>query len=278
MLPGLGREKNVKDCVISILSAEWPLTGKKIYNRIRKQHELPVTYQAVHKTLKKLVEDEILIKTEKNYELSNEWINKLSDFGRNLKKTYEDHGAVSMDEIFDGHITNLTFTNLYDYYVFMIDVFDRLANYDKNLYCHFYHLYWALSASVKEFKGLKKMISKYKAGYLLCKGNTHADKIVAAFYKSLRKGNTFIKFGVNCANECEFFVAGDYVIQIFLDDKLKQLLDSSYKGLTKPTPPSLRKLYNSLFTEKVKINFVMHKNPSLAKQIKEKTLKYFERG
>ena len=65
-IPTPGKGKSVKDCIISILSAEWPLSAKKIYNRI-KSGGAEVSYQAVHKALKELSGKGILEKEDKGY-------------------------------------------------------------------------------------------------------------------------------------------------------------------------------------------------------------------
>jgi len=52
-IPTLGKPKNVKDAVIAVLTNEWPLTARKIYNKT-KNMSLNVSYQAVHKAVSEL--------------------------------------------------------------------------------------------------------------------------------------------------------------------------------------------------------------------------------
>lgn len=72
--------KTTKELVILILTREWPLPIKKIYNEVKKESKQNLTYQAIHKTLKQLVDESILLKKQKKYALNPEWIQALKDF------------------------------------------------------------------------------------------------------------------------------------------------------------------------------------------------------
>ena len=47
---------STKNSIIELLSQEWPLTAKKLYNKIIKECHTQITYQATHKALKELLE------------------------------------------------------------------------------------------------------------------------------------------------------------------------------------------------------------------------------
>jgi predicted transcriptional regulator len=71
------------------LREEWPLSLKEIYFCIVREHGLNISYQAVHKALKQLVESRVLEKREKRYCLSIEWIREIRRFGERMKKEYK---------------------------------------------------------------------------------------------------------------------------------------------------------------------------------------------
>lgn len=81
-------ERKVKETVIKILTEEWPLTLKELYFAIIRQHALNVSYQAVHKSVKQLVEEGIIIKENKRYSINVEWIRQIQIFGKNLEEAY----------------------------------------------------------------------------------------------------------------------------------------------------------------------------------------------
>jgi len=83
-----GCEGKVKDAIVNVLASEWPLTLKEIYFAVVKQYSLRVSYQAVHKALKQLVEFKVLVKQERRYRLNIEWIRNLKMLGASLEKEY----------------------------------------------------------------------------------------------------------------------------------------------------------------------------------------------
>lgn len=53
LVPILVKGGDTRDCIISILAAEWPLNAKEVYHRATAGGK-NITYQAVHKSLKQL--------------------------------------------------------------------------------------------------------------------------------------------------------------------------------------------------------------------------------
>ena len=85
-LEGQGK---AKDAIVSILSQEWPLTMKEIYFAAVRQHALNVSYQAMHKATKQLIQRRIITRNERTYSLNTEWIKQIKGFTENLEKAYE---------------------------------------------------------------------------------------------------------------------------------------------------------------------------------------------
>ena len=56
-LPNVGSQKgSTRDAIIAILSREWPLSAKELYNRVKRENTgSAVSYQAVHKMIKQLL-------------------------------------------------------------------------------------------------------------------------------------------------------------------------------------------------------------------------------
>jgi len=77
----------VKDFCVYILGEEWPLTAKKIYNKLKK-NGISVTYQAVFKTLQELVREKVLTKNEMTYEINMAWASYLNNFSEKIKTNY----------------------------------------------------------------------------------------------------------------------------------------------------------------------------------------------
>ena len=88
-LPEYGKEnKSIKDLAISILVYKHPLTLKELYQEIKKQYRHEGSYQAVHKAVKELVRDNVLVKSKGNIEINGQWINLLAKFHEILRENY----------------------------------------------------------------------------------------------------------------------------------------------------------------------------------------------
>jgi len=80
----------VKDAVVSILGKEWPLSLKEIYFAVVREYSLEVSHQAVHKALKQLAANGVLVKSERKYCLDIEWIRNVKRFGASMEKAYQE--------------------------------------------------------------------------------------------------------------------------------------------------------------------------------------------
>ena len=85
---GKTKKRNAREAIISILSRKFPLSIKKIYNEVKKEYHLDITYQAVFKLIKEMSEDSILEKLDKEYKLNINWIKQLEDELDIIKHSY----------------------------------------------------------------------------------------------------------------------------------------------------------------------------------------------
>jgi hypothetical protein len=83
-----GNDRTVAELAVLILSREWPLPLKSLHWRVAKEHGKEVTFQATHKALNRLVDQNILVKDERNYKLNIEWLEQLARFGAQTKQAY----------------------------------------------------------------------------------------------------------------------------------------------------------------------------------------------
>jgi len=89
-----GNEASVKDLIVSVLSKEWPLNTRKIYNRVAKIYAIPCSYQAVHKSIKKLVKAKVLIQDGREYRLNLQWLDQIKIFSEGVRQEYAAKGVV----------------------------------------------------------------------------------------------------------------------------------------------------------------------------------------
>ena len=76
------------ELAIGILSREWPLNMRSIQWRISRKHGKQVSFQAVHKSLNRLVDQGVLVKDCRKYKLSVQWLDEIARFSAETKKAY----------------------------------------------------------------------------------------------------------------------------------------------------------------------------------------------
>ncbi len=118
------KKKPLKNMIIYTLVSEWPLTVRKIYSKLKTSDGINVTYQAVFKTVKELVDRDVLVEKDKRYMLNIGWINMVRDMADMMKKRYlsaSGNGEIPKDVYFpDPRVT-----------VFLREVGKDIANYFK---------------------------------------------------------------------------------------------------------------------------------------------------
>ena len=270
-LPTLGKPKTVKDAVVSVLSKEYPLSTRKLHNKVRNTG-LSVSYQGVYKAVNELVEEGIIIKTCRNYQLNEEWVRKIKDFGDNLLSTIKNKNS-SLEEIRGNQYTNLVFNTPMEMGNFFVDMLSAdFGKIPRTIVGHWYHMNSPMFYSKKYLIRLKEITSKdrfFFIGYV----NNFVTRWLA---RSWEKMNVKVKLGVECALECDVLVVDDFLIQVFWPLEIKKIFSASV-NLKKIGSFDMAKVYQMLTQDAARINFVVVRNQDVAEQIRNETLKYFEK-
>src|SRR3989344_2244287 len=123
ILPFTKKAVGTKENIILILSEQWPLSTKEIFERVRKSSGNPLTYQAVHKSLRELLDEAVLEKETGKYKLSKNWILNTKQFILSIDKRY------SVKEAFIANLSSFkssfdfTFTDVTDFALSMAEMF-----------------------------------------------------------------------------------------------------------------------------------------------------------
>lgn len=87
--------KSVKNTVIALLSVNWPLSTNDIHKEVVKEQGIKISYQAVHKAIKQLVESGCLQIENKKYSINEEWVKEISEIVNQIKRSYKGKFHVS---------------------------------------------------------------------------------------------------------------------------------------------------------------------------------------
>lgn len=263
-------EKNTKNQIIQILLLEWPLTTKQIHNTIKRNFSQSLTYQAVHKAVKELVEEKVLQKIEGKFQVSYEWADNISKFGKNLKRHIEENKTTHPSQPMA-----LIFNSMVEYAKFIINEFYNEAYNPerKDCMCFWNHAYPIIGASKEEYENLKKMFSR-ETHYNICGGKTFLDKMTSDYLEKLGKKSAI---NAHVSTKLDTFVNGDYLLQTYFEKELEDKLAALYKKIKNEKQFDLKTLFEFM-SNPTKIRAIIFKNAEFADQLREEAKKqYYEK-
>ncbi|MBI2597906.1 MAG: hypothetical protein HYW50_01790 [Candidatus Diapherotrites archaeon] len=267
---------STKDKIVLILGQEFPLTAKQIFNRLKKEFNANLSYQAAHKLLHQLTEEKVLLREEKNYSLNKQWIKQVKTFGSNLENSYLKKAGNNYLQDLEKHGTvNVTLVGIRETARFLIDGFFRLPNPQKKPNIALWrNVYSIIGLNDADYDGLKETLPQW---FAVSSENNFLDKM---FADTLSKFGMKVKLGVKEAatSLSDTFVTGDYVGVIFYPPKFRELWHRQNKLPQKVNEFDLHHHFKMMIDEKATINALITKNPDLADQIREKYMKHFKEG
>ena len=86
--PKAAKRGTVAELAILLLSKEWPQNLKSIHSKLRTEHGKAVSMQATHKSLARLVGQNIVVKQRRQYSLNPKWLEQINSFSAQAKKAY----------------------------------------------------------------------------------------------------------------------------------------------------------------------------------------------
>ena len=277
-LPQFGSgARSTKDAIISILSEEWPLTAKHIYNKLRRQQATGISYQAVHKTIKQFEKEGIISKVGREYELSRSWISNTKKSFTNLEKLYnKDEMVYEIDPNFKGTI-KLEFN---DFSVLSVFIAELLANKilagngDPTAIAWFRHMYWPLRFNFKDFAILQGVARNCKKTYAIVSLASPFDKWLQKQF--LRAGVSNVKIGTKeQLFDDSLYVQGDCIIEVVSSAKTKQILDEVYNRNRNLTDLFREVYFRNTLKTPMHFELTITRNPEMAKFLKKQLMKYF---
>ncbi|MBI4147630.1 hypothetical protein HY494_03185 [Candidatus Woesearchaeota archaeon] len=84
----LHKQVSLKDKIVNLLTTEWPQSANDIYKAVKSDLGVVVSYQAVHKALKQLIDSGCLVVEDRQYRLSKSWIAKITKRVNQISSAY----------------------------------------------------------------------------------------------------------------------------------------------------------------------------------------------
>ena len=260
---------SLKNIIISVLSEASSLSAKEIHSRVTK--EKTVSYQAVFKMLNDLCDSKILEKQQSKYFISEKWINELKKFVGNFEKRENKNG-------FDPNAETQTIelNTLFEFFGGMLDLMSSDILY-KGCQHRFgggilRHLWWSLSFDDVGFQKFKHMLGP-KNSYIVAIQDTPVDRWLKSYYE--KTGGTGIRIGAESNLEEDVAIVGDYVIQVFFEEKTKKKLDKLYSEVKDISDAIDKGILEQVLMEPTKVKVIITKNKDLAEIYLRKLLIFF---
>lgn len=270
VIPMLGEKKNLRDFIINFLIIEYPVSVRRIHNAAKK-NGLEVSYQAVHKMVKRLVEQDVLSGRGKKYQLNLEWARKVRDFTERMESALE-KGEPVLKDIMKRETTNLIFNNPLEVSAFIVDMLD-ITNREKTrkIVAHWHNMTSPMYLSKKNFERLEKIALKDRF-YFICNNDSFMNRWLAESWKKL---NTNVKLGIPCATNCDVVVIDDFVVQMYWPRDLKEIWYRSVESIKNVNLSYILKMQHVVKEGKFDVNVIVNRNPKVAEQIRKETLEHF---
>ena len=277
LLPNV-EPNTLKDKIIYILSYKFPLSISSLKKEIKKQFDLGVSYQAIHKIIKDLERTNIVDKKEGLYLLDVNWIKKVNYFSEQILLNYSKIKKYSLNILNqlkkDGDMITLKFesiSELDNYFVEVMGYFNQLLKPNEKVIMHYRHNWWPLLYSKKE-DDINRESKNNQRFFCLCGSNNYLDVWCTNFENSIGMN---VKYKENAAQNGDLQVYSDIVVQFYIDTNILKTMDDFFTNIKSTKELDLKKLLEILHMHG-KINVILHKNKFIAEQIKEETLNYFK--
>jgi transcriptional regulator CtsR len=260
---------SLKDIIISLLNESSSLSAKEIHSKVSKSKT--ISYQAVFKTLKELLDTKVLEKKESKYLINKKWISELKSFVESFEKRESQNSFNPNAET-----QTLEINTLFEFFEGMLNLFSSDILY-KDCKHRFgggimRHLWWSLSFDNIGYEKFKHMLGP-KDSYIVAIKDTPVDQWLKSYY--LKTGATGVKVGVDYPLEDDVAIVGNYLIQVFFDEKTKKTLDKLYSEVKDISDAIEKGILEKILTEKTNIKVVITYNKELADIYLQKLVSFF---
>jgi hypothetical protein len=255
-----------RDLIFKILSEEWPLSAKEIYSRVNKSSSKNISYQAVHKTLNFLVEENILEKEMGKYLVNLLWVENSNEQLSKLENNLKEGKVVSpLNQKF-------VFNSVHEVDQFLVSSCKSLVpNQKDELLLQWIHFWIPLFISKNTYKEMKELIINSNF-YSITPNDSSIDKWCAKFWEDIGVKE---KIGAKLGFDTSFLVYSDLIIQVFYPLEIREAIDKVYNSTTDPGKLDIDNFFKTVFEKKTKIPVLVSRNKEVAEDLRNQIKAFF---
>ena len=268
---------SVKDVVVSILTEKWPLSAKEIFNSAIKTYGLTVSYQAIHKGLTELEEENIVKKVGKEYSLSKSWIFNQREFFESINKKYnQTQGRYEFNPENEDKAV-FRFTDLSVFSVTLGNILSKKELIGKGPNSSlgiFYHGWFPLKFSFLDFETLRRMARIRDNIFTVIKSDSPFDKWISLQYEKAGFNSKYGVFDLNYSSDIGCH--GETICKVTFSNETKELMDKIYGKISNLATLFSYYTFESRKLPKVEIKVEFFKDADMAELLRKQIISYFK--
>ncbi len=236
-----------------------------------------VSKQAFYKTLRKLIEDEVVVVRSKVASLSHVWILKMSQFFENAKRSYS---IETQGEDFlllnDGERVSYTFKTPEQTDMFWGHAFSVLVDTmkEKTVFLYNPHEWFLLARYQTERTLFDDLLKRNKTLLVLSGHNTVLDTFIQKDFDGINSQHFALEQMPFEKENYHVNVFGDFIIEVWLDENVAQEIDLFYQT-TRVFNKEAEQRIKMIVSKKGKNKFTISRNQKKAEKVKKVFAKYF---
>ncbi|MFA5763327.1 MAG: hypothetical protein WC915_00775 [archaeon] len=253
---------NTKSQIIECLE-EKPLTLKELNSKLNSLGK-NISYQAIHKTVNEMINDEILEKIGSEININKKWAEQLYLLGSNLKQKEN-----LKDEYSDAKIYH--FETFIEAGKFLIKVLNSIQNTKEKGVCFTKHAWPFFGLSDNDYKELNRLLTETKF-YEIIHYDTHLDKI---FGKAMQDAGKIIKIGSDLDFSYDFLMKSNIMTQIHFSQDFAQKFHEMFMQHKNLDEFPISKIIEQFMIKKTNITVIIIKDKEICDKARTAILSKF---
>jgi hypothetical protein len=254
----------IEEYVIELLD-EGSLGGTDVFKSLQQLYSLLVTKQAVYKSLRKLLKEEVINKTGNNYSLNRVWLQRVRAFtDRHTEETnridamnilgFEDGDSVTY-RFKNPFLMDITWGHLYD-------IVHEQADQKQIMLNHHPHEWLMISRKETESYAFNKFNKDKKIVFFTISGKTPLDR---KFQKDWSSEYVKINLGESYGLQPNQYISviGGYIFEITTDPEFEKRVDDFFNK-NDYIDEAAQKQINAISKQKYKSKLKLSKNKKKA--------------
>ena len=229
---------------------------KEIKKSIKRDHDVSVTYQGIHKILNFLKQEDIVGLENHVWTLNNDWVNHILD-GLN------DHNR---SPLFNPELKSISFSTMGKALKFISENIERIRNNGPRLFIMHVKNIAFLSLDNKQ-KNLWRRFARNNECHLLIEKRNFLNKLSAKYIKSLGFN---VYLGIPRSTPYTLTVYGNTMYNTYSDFDITGFLTSTYRNIKTISNIKALKLFNSLNDDtRFHVKFIFETDEAVVRQTRE---------